>query len=442
MRLTPLEQWIMNKTGIKERDKNALVDYQLAKIRETMSYAKKNSVFYGKLLKNVREESVYSQESFQHIPLTYPQDIMRSPLDFLCVPQRKVARIVTLNTSGTSGEEKRLFFTEEDLDLTVDFFRYGMSCLVDETDKVLVLMPGNTYGSIGDLLKKALELSNIECIVHGVLKDPEEAAKSIEEKDITCIVGIPIQVHYLNRVKSDVFRNKIKKVLLSTDYVPEVLINELTQKFGCRVFNHYGMTEMGYGGGVECEALSGYHMREGDMYFEIINPDTGKAVEKGQYGEVVFTTLTRQAMPLIRYRTGDIASFSSTACACGTFLNTMKKVLGRLENRVALGEGRFLYLRDLDENILVFEEVLDYRANLEDKDRLILELIVKEDADFERIKIKVMQNVWKLLLNQRIERPNVTVVSAARCKPAGLTNSMIKRKIIDYRGGIKIGRHI
>jgi phenylacetate-coenzyme A ligase PaaK-like adenylate-forming protein len=278
--------------------------------------------------------------------------------------------------------------------------------------------------------------------VHGVLKDPEEAAKSIEEKDITCIVGIPIQVHYLNRVKSDVFRNKIKKVLLSTDYVPEVLINELTQKFGCRVFNHYGMTEMGYGGGVECEALSGYHMREGDMYFEIINPDTGKAVEKGQYGEVVFTTLTRQAMPLIRYRTGDIASFSSTACACGTFLNTMKKVLGRLENRVALGEGRFLYLRDLDENILVFEEVLDYRANLEDKDRLILELIVKEDADFERIKIKVMQNVWKLLLNQRIERPNVTVVSAARCKPAGLTNSMIKRKIIDYRGGIKIGRHI
>ena len=95
MRLTPLEQWIMNKTGIKERDKNALVDYQLAKIRETMSYAKKNSIFYGKLLKNVREESVYSQESFQNIPFTYPQDIMRSPLDFLCVPQRKVARIVT-----------------------------------------------------------------------------------------------------------------------------------------------------------------------------------------------------------------------------------------------------------------------------------------------------------------------------------------------------------
>ncbi|NLK33851.1 MAG: phenylacetate--CoA ligase family protein [Gracilibacteraceae bacterium] len=442
MRLTPLEQWIMNKTGIKERDKNALVDYQLAKIRETMSYAKKNSVFYGKLLKNVREESVYSQESFQHIPLTYPQDIMRSPLDFLCVPQRKVARIVTLNTSGTSGEEKRLFFTEEDLDLTVDFFRYGMSCLVDETDKVLVLMPGNTYGSIGDLLKKALALSGIECIAYGVLNDPEDAAKCIQERDITCIVGIPLQVLYLSRVKSDIFRNKIKKVLLSTDYVPEVLINELTQKFGCRVFSHYGMTEMGYGGGVECEALSGYHMRDGDMYFEIINPDTGKAVEKGQYGEVVFTTLTRQAMPLIRYRTGDIASFSPTECACGTFLNTMKKVLGRIENRVRIGEERFLYLRELDETILPFEEVLDYRACLKDKDRLILEVVVKDNIDSESIKDKIMQNVRNLLPNQPMQRLNVTVVSAARCKPVRLTNSMVKRKIIDYRGGINIEGHI
>jgi phenylacetate-CoA ligase len=307
---------------------------------------------------------------------------------------------------------------------------------------VLVLMPGNTYGSIGDLLKKALALSGIECIAYGVLNDLEDAAKCIQERDITCIVGIPLQVLYLSRVKSDILRNKIKKVLLSTDYVPEVLINELTQKFGCRVFSHYGMTEMGYGGGVECEALSGYHMRDGDMYFEIINPDTGKAVEKGQYGEVVFTTLTRQAMPLIRYRTGDIASFSPTECACGTFLNTMKKVLGRIENRVRIGEERFLYLRELDETILPFEEVLDYRACLKDKDRLILEVVVKDNIDSESIKDKIMQNVRNLLPNQPMQRLNVTVVSAARCKPVRLTNSMVKRKIIDYRGGINIEGHI
>jgi len=429
VRLTPLEYWIMQKTGISERDRKALEAYQLKKIRETIAYVRKNSIFYRKQLKDVREEAVDSLESFQNVPFTYPKDIRRDPFDFLCVSHSKVARIMTLRTSGTSGEDKRLFFTEEDLNLTIDFFRHGMSCLTDETDRVLVLLPGKTYGSIGDLLKKALALSGVECTVHGVLNDPEEAARCIEERGITCIVGIPLQVLCLSRVKSEVFKSRIKKVLLSTDYVPEALINELTYKYGCKVFNHYGMTEMGYGGGVECEALSGYHMREGDMYFEIIDPDTGRTVEDGQYGEVVFTTLTRQAMPLIRYRTGDIASFSSTACACGTFLKTMKKVLGRIENRICLGEGRYLTMRELDEMILPLEGVLDYRAYLEDNDRLVLEVAVKEGAGFERIGDRVR----KLLENQSVYLSDVEVVSAEGLKPDGTANSMVKRKIIDCR---------
>lgn len=433
MNLTPLENWIMQKAGLKERAKKALEAYQLKKIRETIAYVKGNSTFYSKQLKNVREESIYSLEGFRDIPFTFPQDISRNSLGFLCVPQKQVARIVTLNTSGTSGEEKRLFFTEEDLGLTIDFFKHGMGCLVDKTDKVLVLLPGSAYGSIGDLLKKALELSGIECIVHGVLTDPEGAVKCIEERGITCIVGIPSQVLYLSRVKSDVFVRNIKKVLLSTDYVPDVLIDELSQKYDCKVFGHYGMTEMGYGGGVECEALCGYHMREGDMYFEIIDPATGKTVEKDQYGEVVFTTLTRQAMPLIRYRTGDIASFSSTVCACGTFLNTMKKVLGRIDNRVRLGESRFLYLRELDETILSFEEILDYKAYMEDKDRLVLKMTTKDDAVFERVKGRVMRNIRNLLSNQSVRRYSVEVVSETGHKPAEIINSMVKRKIVDCR---------
>jgi phenylacetate-coenzyme A ligase PaaK-like adenylate-forming protein len=433
MKLTPLENWIMQKAGLKKRDREALEAFQLERIKETIAYAKENSVFYRRRLKKVREEAIYSLESLRDIPFTFPQDISKKPLDFLCVPQSKVARIVTLNSSGTSGENKRLFFTEEDLELTIDFFKHGMSCLTDRTDRVLVLLPGSTYGSIGDLLKKALDLSGIECIVYGVLTDPEKAARCIEENGITCIVGIPYQVLYLSRIKSDVFRKNIKKVLLSTDYVPNVLVHELTQGMGCKVFGHYGMTEMGYGGGVECETLSGYHMREGDMFFEIIDPDTGKTVEKGQYGEVVFTTFTRRAMPLIRYRTGDIASFSSTACACGTFLNTMKKVLGRIDNRVCLKGGRFLHLRELDEIIMSYEDVFDYKAYMEDKDRLVLEVTAKDDVDFGKIKVKILRDIRQLLSNKSMRRYNVAVVPAVGCKPIGITNSMVKRRIIDYR---------
>lgn len=86
------------------------------------------------------------------------------------------------------------------------------------------------------------------------------------------------------------------------------------------------MTKMGLGGGVECEALNGYHMREADMYFEIIDIKTEKKLQDGEYGEIVFTTLTRKGMPLIRYRTGDIGRFIDKPCDCGTILKTMERV--------------------------------------------------------------------------------------------------------------------
>ena len=89
----------------------------------------------------------------------------------------------------------------------------------------------------------------------------------------------------------------------------------MSSAFSCPVFTHYGMTEMGYGGGVECAALNGYHMREEDLYTEIIDPITRKNVPEGNYGEVVFTTFRREVMPLIRYRTGDIAGFLPKNCS-------------------------------------------------------------------------------------------------------------------------------
>ncbi|AOT71467.1 DVU_1553 family AMP-dependent CoA ligase [Geosporobacter ferrireducens] len=433
MKLTPLESWIVDRTGIQERSRRALEAYQVKKVRETVEYAKKNSLFYRKQLKDIRTEDIRSLKDLQNLPFTFPQDIRQNPYGFLCVPQRAVKRIVTLNTSGTTGEGKRIFFTEKDLDDTIDFFRYGMSCLTDRGDRVLVLLPGNAYGSIGDLLKKTLALSNIGCTVHGVLADPEEAARCIEERNITCIVGIPMQVLYLSRAKSEVFKKRIKKVLLSTDYVPEVLIHELTQEYGCSVFTHYGMTEMGYGGGVECEALNGYHMREGDLYFEIINPDTGEAVENGQYGEVVFTTLTRQAMPLIRYRTGDIAAFSSTTCPCGTFLKTMKKAQGRMDNRVELRENQSLYLRELDEIILDFKAVMDYKAYMDIESILIVGITTKNVEDFQSLKSEIAHRLQDILYRKLGYGMDMELIFNGENKPNQIANSMIKRKIHDYR---------
>ena len=130
-------------------------------------------------------------------------------------------------------------------------------------------------------------------------------------------------------------------MLLSADNVPDAISNELRRIWGCEVFTHYGMTEMGFGGGVECEARNGYHLREADLYIEIVDPETGRSVSQGDPGEVVFTTLTRRGMPLIRYRTGDVSRFVPGPCPCGTVLKTLARVKAACARR-AIAQGGLL----------------------------------------------------------------------------------------------------
>ncbi|MDD4369450.1 MAG: phenylacetate--CoA ligase family protein, partial [Oscillospiraceae bacterium] len=149
---------------------------------------------------------------------------------------------------------------------------------------------------------------------------------------------------------------------LSTDHLPLAVIDAIEKAWHCRVYNHYGMTEMGLGGGIECEARAGLHLREADLYFEIINPVTGAPVPEGEEGEVVFTTLTREGMPLIRYRTGDLASFIPGPCPCGTVLKRLTRVKDRIEGRIALPGGGWLSMSMLDEALFAVPGVLDFKA--------------------------------------------------------------------------------
>lgn len=432
MKKTPMEEWIIKRTGISPANQNELKTYQLKKIVETLSYAKNNSVFYQRQLDGIDPEQIKSWDDFNHLPFTTADDIKNQPFAFLCVPQSRIDRIVTLNTSGTSGNKKRIFFTDEDLQKTVDFFDYGMRSLIDSADRVLVLLPGQAYGTIGNLLKKALDRTKTACVVYGLLTDLDAVEKIIVENKINCIVGIPIQILYLSRTKQAGFK-QIEKVLLSTDYVPQVMAFELDQKFGCQVFNHYGMTEMGYGGGVECQAQNGYHLREGDLYFEIIDPESGKPVADGVYGEIVFTSFNREAMPLIRYRTGDIGAFSQAACQCGTFLRTMKKVEGRMNNRICLDDGVCVDLKEFEEILLAIEDLVDYQVTVKDKRLLRIDVSFYNEEQSAQKEQQIKTRVLKYFDENCELSIQVEVEKNQLQKPDQLVNSMVKRKIVDLR---------
>ncbi|WP_045575814.1 DVU_1553 family AMP-dependent CoA ligase, partial [Desulfosporosinus sp. I2] len=440
---TSLEPWIQRKiTGNSSSvlTRKQIEDYQLAKLQETLNWVSNKSRFYTRLYQGI-DCKLSTFQDLLKLPFTTSEDLKDNPLDFLCVSQNDINRIVTLQSSGTTGKSKRLFFTEEDQELTIDFFQHGMLTLVKPKDRVLIMLPGEIPGSVGDLLRLGLERAGVVGIVHGLVTNPESTLGQIRRENINVLVGIPTQVLSLARFKDSEGcppALSLRSVLLSTDYVPLTIVQELERAWGCKVFNHYGMTEMGLGGGLECKGFCGYHLREADLYIEIIDPSSGLPVVDGRPGEIVFTTLTRSAMPLIRYRTGDMSRFIPGPCVCHTVLKRLELIKSR--DRVYLTQTDYLTMADFDEVLFALDNVLDFEVTLtegrqEKESHLQLDVQLKGPVSFDS-----KRNVQQAL-------DKIPVVSDARQKGSLrvflylVSNSEVvsrkstaKRQIQDKRG--------
>ncbi|HTP06448.1 MAG TPA: phenylacetate--CoA ligase family protein, partial [Nitrospirota bacterium] len=150
IRKTPLEAWIASKIGMSEDTltREQISGYQLRQLRETIERTYHNSPFYRKRMKGIADVPLTSLDDIRRFPFTIAEDIRQQGLQFLCVSQNDINRVVTLDSSGTTGSPKRLYFTPTDQELTVDFFHQGMSTLVDPGDRVLILLPGERIGSV------------------------------------------------------------------------------------------------------------------------------------------------------------------------------------------------------------------------------------------------------------------------------------------------------
>lgn len=376
-----LDEWTAEKIGCgRNRQflhekflREKLNRYTEKKIYDTLSNAVENSEFYrqryGDKLTELRKifeayeahdthkaQEVYRTgqsaffEAFAELPFTTPDDLIENEMDLLCVKPGEISRIVTLNTGGSTGKPKRIYFTEEDQQLTVDFFEQGMQLMADSSDNVLILMPARMPGSIGRLLSEGIRNFGASTIEYGLpdmkpaeltdSKTAEEAEKLLElikKENVTGIVAMPTHMAMLAEVMQEKHRSSLKQaniteaarvkwVLLSAEYISKQQTEKIAKAFNCKVYEHYGMTEMGLGCAVSCGCGEGYHVRETDLYIEIVDPKTGKPAEDGQAGEIVFTTLTRKGMPFIRYRTGDYSRWITEKCSCGSILKRLDKV--------------------------------------------------------------------------------------------------------------------
>ena len=308
-----------------------------------------------------------------------------------------------------------------------------MSTLVKPGQRVLVLLPGDKPDSVGDLLARGLGRIDVESVIHGPVRDVSAAINQIINHGIDCLVGIPTQVLALARSRGNaaIKNGQIKNILLSTDYVPKAIHDALAGRWGCGVYHHYGMTEMGLGGGVDCSAFAGYHLREADLFFEIIDPETGRILKDSGIGEVVFTTLTRKGMPLIRYRTGDMARFISDPCPCGSVLRRMTHVGGRWSEIVRLGKNT-LSLPEMDEALFSLPWLLDYTATLHPwESENYLEITVKGESIPNKFSLEVFDALTGISsIGKAVNKGNLRLAPVKSAENLRQTTGVMKRTIL------------
>ncbi len=324
-----LDYWLMARLGIEniQHLPQALRAAQEERLLDTLHHAKQKSSFYAKRLPDAPLQDI---RRFTDVPFTVPQDLQEVE-PFLCVSQAEVARMVTLQSSGTTALPKRVAFSQEDLASTVDFFTVGMSQLVSSGQRLLVLWAGamRPYG-VSALLANALAKNNIQVFSGEATTTHQSLLTELRKYDPHVLVAAPWQLHILQEILgSHKEERSLKAVLASAECLSEELEHALEAQ-GLVVLDHYGITEAGYGGGVQCLQKQGYHLRELDLWVEIVHPLTLQPLPHGQEGEIVITTLSRRAMPLIRYRTGDVACILAGPCPCGSPLTRLSKIRGRL----------------------------------------------------------------------------------------------------------------
>jgi len=289
---------------------------------------------------------------------TSSEDLIRHGADYVRVTAKDIQRIVTLRTSGSTGGAKRLYFSAGDLRRTVDFFRDGMSHITVPGGKCAILLGSKSPDGLGRLLEQGLAELGCRPLLYGIPSSYSDAAAFLHKEHPDTIIGLPVQ---LRRLAITVPELRPKSVLMSGDRAAHCMKETVARLWRTTVYDHYGMTESGLGFAVQCPFRQGLHIRSDELSVEIIDPKTGAVLPDGEWGEIVFTTLRREAMPLYRYRTGDISRLIPGRCPCGQEGQRLDSIRGRISE---LEKPVSIYT--LDELLFSSDSVWDFEAALFD----------------------------------------------------------------------------
>ncbi len=380
---------IWNET-IECMNREEMRKLQSIRLRRVVEHAYHNSPFYRKKMQEmgITPEDIHSIDDIVKLPFTVKQDLRDNyPFGLMAVPMSEIVRLHA--SSGTTGKPIVVGYTRKDLSIWAEVVArcltaYGLT----KNDSVQV---SYGYGLFTGGLGAHAGVENIGGTVipmsSGNTQKQIQLMHDFGAKGLACTPSYALylaETIHSSGIPLEEF--KLRVGAFGAEPWTENMRKELENKLNIKAYDIYGLTEIcGPGVGGECECQNGTHLWEDHFFPEIVDPVTLKPVEPGQHGELVFTTLTKEGMPMIRYRTRDLTHLIYEKCECGRTAVRMGRILGRSDDMMII------------RGVNVFPSQIEGVLMSIDKITGNYEIIVTRDNHMDRLEIKVEVSDGSLL---------------------------------------------
>ena len=392
---------------------------QLERLQATVKHCM-NSPFYKKRFEEIglKPEDIQSLDDIRKIPFTTKQDLRDTyPFGIASVPLRQCVRLHS--SSGTTGNPTVILHTQKDLDEWANQVARNLWMVGLRPDDVFQNSSG--YGMFTGGLGFQYGAEKL-----GMLTVPAAAGNSLRQikfiRDFgtTAIHAVPSYVTRLYEVMQqegvDPRKDtKLKVLAIGAEPHSEEQRKRIENMMGVKAYNSFGMSEMcGPGVGFECQEQNGLHFWEDYYIVEIVNPDTLEPVPDGEIGELVRTTLCREARPLLRYRTRDLTRVLGRTCPCGRNHIRLDRMRGRSDDMIVL-RGVNIFPIQIEKILMQFKELAsNYLITLttdEDNDNMTVEVELEElfTDDYPRL-LALEKEVKRRLKDEILLTPHVKLV--------------------------------
>jgi len=314
---------------------------QLERLKHQVQYCMDNVPFYHKRLTEagVTADKIKTLSDIQYIPYTTKADIRDNyPYGLFAKPMKEIVRIHA--SSGTTGKPTVVGYTRNDLNNWSDCVARLCAAVGVNDNDIAQISFG--YGLFTGALGLHYGLEKLGCAVIPVSSgNTQKQAMLLKDFGTSVLISTPSYAMYMSEVAHEMGISndelKLRIGLFGSEGCTDALRDKIEKGFGLFSTDNYGMSElMGPGVSGECEYRCGLHFAEDHFLPEVINSETGEVLPRGEKGELVVTTLTKEGIPLLRYRTKDITRIHYEKCKCGRTHARMEKVQGRSDDMLKI----------------------------------------------------------------------------------------------------------